>query len=132
MVRIYVSAVIDAPVEKVWGLIPDFKGMPRWHPLVRDSHTENSMPSDAIGSRVTSTSPIIASNCECVYCNLDSLRPVTGYVAGYRGAADHRGQPHLRRLVGRVRGLRRRRAKGGRSGERTAPFAPPFRQSPNT
>jgi Polyketide cyclase / dehydrase and lipid transport len=47
MVRIYVRDVIDAPVEKVWGLIRDFNGMPKWGPFVRKGHIQNSMPSDA-------------------------------------------------------------------------------------
>ncbi len=49
MVRICVSDVIDAPVEKVWGLTGGLNGMPKWHLFVRDGDIENGMPSDAIG-----------------------------------------------------------------------------------
>jgi hypothetical protein len=48
-VRVDVSDVIDAPVEKVRGLIRDFNGVSKWHPFVRDSPIENGMPSGAIG-----------------------------------------------------------------------------------
>jgi len=49
MVRIYVSDVIDAPIEKVWALIRDFNGMPKWHPFIRDSMIEGGLTSDAVG-----------------------------------------------------------------------------------
>lgn len=95
MVRIYVSDVIDAPIEKVWSLIRDFNGMPKWHPFIRDSEIEAGLQSDAVGcvrsfhlangghlrERLLSLSD---RDHECVYCILDSPLPVTGYVAGYR------------------------------------------------
>ena len=49
MVRIYVSDVIEAPIEKVWGLIRDFNGMPNWHPAIAESRIEGGEPSDKIG-----------------------------------------------------------------------------------
>ena len=95
MVRIYVSEVIDAPIEKVWGLIRDFNGMPEWHPFITDSHIEGGLPSDAVGcvrnfhlangghlrEQLLSLSD---RDHECVYCILESPLPVTNYVAGYR------------------------------------------------
>jgi hypothetical protein len=95
MTRIYVSDVIDAPIEKVWALIRDFNGMPKWHPFISDSHIENGLPSDAVGcvrnfnlangghlrEQLLSLSD---RNHECIYCILESPLPVTGYVAGYR------------------------------------------------
>jgi hypothetical protein len=95
MVRIYVSDVIDAPIEKVWGLIRDFNGMPKWHPFIRDSEIEGGLPSDAVGcvrsfhltdgghlrEKLLSLSD---RQHECIYCILNSPMPVTGYVAGYR------------------------------------------------
>jgi hypothetical protein len=95
MVRIYVSDVIDAPIEKVWGLIRDFNGMPKWHPFIRDSMIEGGLPSDAVGcvrnfhlanggqlrEQLLSLSD---RDHECIYCILESPLPVTGYVAGYR------------------------------------------------
>ena len=29
---VYISDVIDAPIEKVWGIMRDFNGMPSYHP----------------------------------------------------------------------------------------------------
>ena len=95
MARIYVSDVINAPIEKVWALIRDFNGMPGWHPLIRDSQIENGLPSNAVGcvrnfhlsdgghlrEQLLSLSDRDHS---CVYCILDSPLPVKGYVAGYR------------------------------------------------
>lgn len=95
MVRIYVSDVIDAPIEKVWALVRDFNGMPKWHPFIRDSEIEAGLPSNAVGcvrsfhlangghlrERLLT---LCDRNHECVYCILDSPMPVTGYVAGYR------------------------------------------------
>ena len=95
MTRNYVSDVIDAPIEKVWALIRDFNGMPKWHPFISDSHIENGLPSDAVGcvrnfhlanggqlrEQLLSLSD---RDHACVYCILESPLPVTGYVAGYR------------------------------------------------
>jgi hypothetical protein len=95
MVRIYVSDVIEAPIEKVWSLIRDFNGMPKWHPFIRDSEIEAGLPSDAVGcvrsfhlangghlrEQLLSLSD---RDHECIYCILESPLPVTGYVAGYR------------------------------------------------
>ncbi|MBO1074647.1 SRPBCC family protein [Roseomonas marmotae] len=95
MARIYVSDVIEAPVEQVWSLIRDFNGMPRWHPAVADSEIEGGLPSDAVGC-VRSFHFVDGAHLrekllklsdrehECVYCILDSPLPITGYVAGYR------------------------------------------------
>lgn len=49
MVDVFKSAVIDAPVEAVWGLIRDFNGHDQWHPIVRDSHIEDGKPADQVG-----------------------------------------------------------------------------------
>src|SRR5258708_13578664 len=49
MTKIFVSAVIDAPVEKVWARVRDFNNLPEWHPKFSRSHIENGLPSDRIG-----------------------------------------------------------------------------------
>ncbi|NBU02513.1 MAG: SRPBCC family protein [Betaproteobacteria bacterium] len=41
MIRIYVSTVIDASADSVWGRIRDFNGLPSWHPGIVDSRIEN-------------------------------------------------------------------------------------------
>ena len=49
MVKIYTSSVIDAPADRVWAVVRDFNGMPKWHPIIRDSRIESSLPSDRVG-----------------------------------------------------------------------------------
>jgi len=49
MPRVYISSIIDAPAARVWDRVRDFNGLPRWHPLIRDSRIENGEPSDKVG-----------------------------------------------------------------------------------
>jgi len=49
MAKVYVSAIIDLPVDKVWSLARDFNGHGMWHPLIAESHIEDAMPSDQVG-----------------------------------------------------------------------------------
>ena len=49
MTRIFVSAVIDAPIEKVWAQVRDFNNLPEWHPKFSRSHIEGGLASDRIG-----------------------------------------------------------------------------------
>lgn len=49
MTRIFVSAVIDAPVEKVWAQVRDFNNLPQWHPKFSRSHIEGGLPGDQVG-----------------------------------------------------------------------------------
>lgn len=49
MTKIYVSSVIDAPAERVWALVRDFNGLPKWHPAIADSRIEGGLPADKIG-----------------------------------------------------------------------------------
>ena len=49
MTKIFVSAAIDAPVEKVWAKVRDFNNLPEWHPKFSRSHIENGLPGDQIG-----------------------------------------------------------------------------------
>ncbi|MEO8005185.1 MAG: SRPBCC family protein [Betaproteobacteria bacterium] len=93
MTKIFVSAVIDAPVEKVWAQVRDFNNMPDWHPKFSRSHIEDGLPSDRIGcvrnfdiaggggtirERLLELSDIEYS---FRYCILTSPLPVEGYVA---------------------------------------------------
>ena len=38
---LYISAVIDAPVEQVWGIMRDYNGMPAYHPGIKKSVIED-------------------------------------------------------------------------------------------
>src|SRR6516162_210097 len=49
MIRAYRSAVISAPVQKVWAAIRDFNALPAWHPAIVQSEIERGLASDAIG-----------------------------------------------------------------------------------
>ena len=49
MQRVTRSAIIDAPVERVWEVLRDFNSHDRWHPAVADSHIEDGLPSDQVG-----------------------------------------------------------------------------------
>ncbi len=49
MPRVYVSSVIDAGADRVWSIVRDFNGLPRWMPVVADSRIEGGQPSDKVG-----------------------------------------------------------------------------------
>ena len=49
MIRAYRSAVINAPVQKVWAAIRDFNALPAWHPAIAKSEIEGGLASNAIG-----------------------------------------------------------------------------------
>lgn len=49
MPRVYVSSVIDASADRVWSIVRDFNGLPRWMPIVADSRIEGGQPSDKVG-----------------------------------------------------------------------------------
>ena len=46
---VYISAVIDAPVEEVWRIMRDYNGMPSYHPGIKHSLIEDGRPSDQVG-----------------------------------------------------------------------------------
>lgn len=49
MIKVYVSSVVDAPADVVWGVVRDFNALPRWTPFVAESRIEQNLPSDRIG-----------------------------------------------------------------------------------
>ena len=49
MTKVYVSAIIPAPVQAVWQVVRDFNALPAWTPFVADSRIEQNQPSDKIG-----------------------------------------------------------------------------------
>ena len=46
---IYISDVIDAPIEKVWGVMRDYNDMPSYHPGIKKSAIEGGHSSDQVG-----------------------------------------------------------------------------------
>ncbi len=49
MGRTYRSAIINAPIDRVWGLVRDFDALPAWHPAIASSEIEYGEPSDRVG-----------------------------------------------------------------------------------
>jgi NADPH:quinone reductase-like Zn-dependent oxidoreductase len=92
MQRVTRSAIIDAPIERVWAVLRDFNSHDRWHPAVADSHIERDDSADQVGcirnfhlrdgSHIREQL-ISLSDEEHVstYCILDATVPLRRYVA---------------------------------------------------
>ena len=91
---VYVSDVIDAPIDKVWSVMRDFNDMPSYHPAIRKSIIEGDGPSDRVGCvrRLTLGEGFVRERLLCmddgnysfVYEIIEGTLPVRGYVAGVR------------------------------------------------
>lgn len=91
---VYVSDVIDAPIDKVWGIMRDFNDMPSYHPGIKGSLIEDGLPSDQVGCvrRLTLGDGFVREVLLCVddlnhmftYEIIEGTLPVRGYVAGVR------------------------------------------------
>ncbi len=91
---VYISAVIEAPVEEVWAIMRDFNGMPSYHPGIKKSVIENDLPSDQVGCvrRLTLSDGYVREVLLCLddknyvftYEIIEGTLPVRGYVAGVR------------------------------------------------
>jgi hypothetical protein len=93
--HVFVSSVIDAPIENVWTKIRDFNALPAWHPAIADSRIEKNEPSDKVGcirnfnlkdggnirEQLLTLSDIAHT---CTYSILESPMPVENYVATLR------------------------------------------------
>jgi uncharacterized protein YndB with AHSA1/START domain len=96
MANVYRSAVIDAPADKVWALIRDFNGLPKWHPAIGKSAIEGGLAGDRVGCvrRFTLKKDggllreklltLSDSTRELTYNILVSPMPVANYVATMR------------------------------------------------
>ena len=49
MAKVYVSDIINLPVDKVWAYARDYNGHHQWHPRIAESHIEGGGPSDQVG-----------------------------------------------------------------------------------
>ncbi|SFS32735.1 SRPBCC family protein [Saccharopolyspora flava] len=47
--RSFASAVVEAPVEKVWEAVRDFNGLPVWHPAIASSEIEDGRDAASVG-----------------------------------------------------------------------------------
>ncbi len=95
MARVYVSDVIDAPIEKVWAFARDYNGHGDWHPIIAESRIEDGRPADQVGcvraftttdggflrERLLSFSDLEHS---FTYNILESPMPIRNYVATFR------------------------------------------------
>jgi NADPH:quinone reductase len=89
------SAVIDAPIDRVWAVLRDFNSHERWHPAVARSRMENDLDGDVVGGvrRYSLTDGaelreklLRHSDRETImtYCILDAPHPLADYVATVR------------------------------------------------
>ncbi len=91
---VYISHVIDAPIEKVWGIMRDFNDMPSYHPGIKKSIIEGGHPGDQVGCvrRLTLGEGFVREVLLCLddrnygftYEIIEGTLPVRGYVAGVR------------------------------------------------
>jgi hypothetical protein len=95
MLKVLRSTILDAPVDRVWGLIRDFNGHDQWHPLVQRSMIERSQPADKIGcvrrfvladgAELREQLLTLSDLEQCYsYCLLDTPIPLFNYVAHVR------------------------------------------------
>ncbi|MBK1668823.1 MxaD family protein [Rhodovibrio sodomensis] len=49
LARVYVTAVLEGPIDQTWQILRDFNGLPDYHPLFATSHIEDGKPADQIG-----------------------------------------------------------------------------------
>jgi hypothetical protein len=91
---VYISDVINAPIEKVWGVMRDYNDMPSYHPGISKSIIEEEGPSDRVGCvrRLTLGEGYVRERLLCMddrnyafsYEIIEGTLPVRGYVAGVR------------------------------------------------
>ena len=95
MANVFVSSVLDAPVDRVWARIRDFNALPRWHPRIAESQIEDGLPADKIGcvrnfrlqngDRIRERLLGLSDHdLFCTYTILESPMPLENYVATIR------------------------------------------------
>ena len=95
MIRVTRSAVIDAPIARVWQVLRDFNSHSAWHPAVGESQIENGEPADQVGcvrsfflkdGNHIREQLLALSDRDHVssYCILDATLPMKRYVATVR------------------------------------------------
>lgn len=97
MNRVYVSAVLDAPIAATWAILRDFNGLPNYNSrLFSTSYIEDGLPADQIGCvrnfRTKDGTGLIREKLltlsdrdyVCCYCILEATLPVRDYVAEMR------------------------------------------------
>jgi hypothetical protein len=91
---VYISDVINAPIEKVWAVMRDYNDMPSYHSGFKKSEIEGGLPSDQVGCirRLTLGEGFVREVLLCLddlnyvftYEIIEGTLPVRNYVAGVR------------------------------------------------
>src|SRR5262249_782799 len=92
LIRVARSAVIDAPIERVWAVLRDFNSHSAWHPVVAESEIEGGERSDQVGcvrrftlrdgNRIREQLLALSDRDHIsTYCILDASVPLRRYVA---------------------------------------------------
>jgi NADPH:quinone reductase len=92
VIRVRRSAVIDAPIDRVWAVLRDFNSHSAWHPAVGDSRIERGEPADQVGcvrnfylkdGNHIREQLLALSDCDYIstYSILDATLPMRNYVA---------------------------------------------------
>jgi NADPH:quinone reductase-like Zn-dependent oxidoreductase len=92
VIRVTRSAVIDAPIERVWAVLRDFNSHTAWHPIVAQSEIEGGESADQVGcvrnfrlkDGAHVREQLLALSDEdhiSTYCILDATIPLQRYVA---------------------------------------------------
>lgn len=92
MIKVTRSAIIDAPIERVWGVLRDFNSHAAWHPIVSESEIEAGESSDQVGcvrnftlkdgNRIREQLLTLSDGDHVsTYCILDATLPMRRYVA---------------------------------------------------
>ena len=92
MIRVRRSAIIDAPIDRVWAVLRDFNSHSAWHPAVGESRIERNEPADQVGcvrnfflkdGNHIREQLLALSDRDYIstYCILDATLPMRNYVA---------------------------------------------------
>jgi hypothetical protein len=91
---VYISDVINAPIERVWAVMRDYNDMPSYHSGIKKSEIEGGLPSDQVGCirRLTLGEGFVREVLLCLddlnyvftYEIIEGTLPVRNYVAGVR------------------------------------------------
>src|ERR1700740_817577 len=92
MIRVRQSAVIDAPIERVWAVLRDFNSHSAWHPAVGPSAIERGEAPDQVvcvrdftlkdGHHIREQLLALSDRDHVsTYCILDATLPMRNYLA---------------------------------------------------
>jgi NADPH2:quinone reductase len=92
VIKVTRSAVIDAPIERVWAMLRDFNSHVAWHPIIAESAIENGEAADRVGCVRNFTLKdgnhlreqllgLSDQDHVSTYCILDATLPLRRYVA---------------------------------------------------